>query len=153
MLEDVLGWLVVLIGAVVIKFTKINILDSIMSIGVAIFILINAIKSFKEILDLFLEKIPSGIKIEELKEHLLKIDDVKDVHHIHIWSIDGFNNYATMHIVTDLKDTNKLKSNIKEELKEHGISHTTIEIEESNYKCDEIECDVHNENIKHSHHH
>lgn len=154
MLEDVLGWAVVLIGAIVIKFTKINIIDSIMSIGVAIFILINAAKSFKSIIDLFLEKTPNGIEIDELKEHLLKIENVKDVHHIHIWSMDGINNYATMHIVTDILETKHLKHEIKEELKEHGISHATIEIEELNEECEEIECSVEfAENHSHHHHH
>ena len=160
MLEDVLGWVVVLIGAILIKFTEINIIDAIMSIGVAIFILIHALKSFKSIIDLFLEKVPNGIEIEELKEHLQEIENVKDVHHIHVWSMDGFNNYATMHIVTDLKDTKYLKIKIKEELKEHGISHTTIEFEEPGYECTEIECTLekshhngHHHHHHHSHHH
>ena len=152
MLEDVLGWVVVLIGAILIKFTEITLIDAIMSIGVAIFILIHAIKSFKSIVDLFLEKIPNGIEIEELKEHLQEIDNVKDVHHIHVWSMDGFHNYATMHIVTDLKDTHHLKTEIKKELKEHGISHTTIEFEETGYECNEIECTV-EEPQHHGHHH
>ena len=151
MLEDVLGWIVVLIGAIVIKYTKITYIDSIMSIGVAIFILIHATKGFKSIVDLFLEKIPNGIEIDELKNHLLKIENVEDVHHIHIWSMDGVNNYATMHIVTDTKDIKKIKDEIKEELKEHGISHTTIEIEENENECDERECNV--EEGEHSHHH
>ena len=111
MLEDVLGWCVVLIGAILIKFTKINVIDAIMSIGVAIFILIHAIKSFKSIIDLFLEKTPDGINIEQLKEHLQNIENVKEVHNIHVWSIDGFNNYATLHIVTELQDTKHLKNN------------------------------------------
>lgn len=156
MLEDVLGWVVVLIGAIVIKFTKINLIDSIMSIGVAIFILIHALKSFKSILDLFLEKIPHGIEIKELKEHLLEIKNVIDIHHVHIWSMDGFNNYATMHVVTNLKDIKDLKHKIKKELKEHGISHTTIEIEEQGYECDETECTVdtpHGHGHHHHHHH
>lgn len=154
MLEDVLGWIVVLIGAFIIKFTEITIIDPIMSIAVAIFILVHALKSFKTIVDLFLEKIPNGIEIEELKKHLLENKNIKDIHHIHIWSIDGFNNYATMHIVTDLKDVENLKNKVKEELKEHGISHTTIEIEEEGYKCDEIECSVDNEHSHtHTHHH
>ena len=151
MLEDVLGWLVVLIGALAIKYTKITYIDPIMSIGVAIFILIHALKGFKVVIDLFLEKIPNGIEIDELKEHLLKIENIKDVHHIHIWSMDGVNNYATMHIVTDTKDIKKIKDEIKEELKEHGISHTTIEIEENENECDERECNV--EQVEHSHHH
>lgn len=155
MLEDVLGWVVVLVGAIIIKFTEINIIDAIMSIGVAIFILIHALKSFKSIVDLFLEKIPNGIEIQELKEHLLEIENVKDVHHIHVWSMDGFNNYATMHIVTDLKEINELKHKVKEELKEHRISHTTIEIEEQGHECDEPECTIEetHHNGHHHHHH
>ena len=155
MLEDVLGWLIVLVGSILIKFTKINVIDSIMSIGVAIFILVHAIKSFKSIVDLFLEKIPNGIEIEELIEHLQKIENVKDVHHIHVWSMDGYSNYATMHVVTTLKDTKHLRNEIKEELKEHGINHTTIEFEEFGYVCNEIECIVErpNHNGHHHHHH
>ena len=154
MLEDVLGWVVVLIGAVIIKFTNITVIDPIMSIGVALFILNHAINGFKEIIDIFLEKTPEDIKIDELKEHLLNINGVKDIHHIHIWSIDGHNNFATMHVVTELDDTKILKHEIKEELKEHGISHITIEIEESGEECEEIECVINNESEhKHHHHH
>ncbi len=153
MLEDVLGWAVVLIGAIVIKFTEINIIDPILSILVALYILINAFKSFKKIFDLFLEKTPEDIKIDKLKEHILEIKGVLDVHHIHIWSIDGFNNFATMHIVTDSKDVNKLKHLVKEELAEHNISHTTIEIEDENSKCEEHECCIKETNNKHHHHH
>lgn len=152
MLEDVLGWGVVLIGAILIKFTEITLIDAVMSIGVAIFILSHAINSFKSIIDLFLEKTPEGIEIEELKEHLHEIENVKDVHHIHVWSLDGFNHYATMHVVTDLKDTQELKKKIKEELSEHGIGHTTIEFEEMGFECTEKECVI-PEHHHHGHHH
>ena len=152
MLEDVLGWIVVLIGAFAMKFTKINVIDSVLSIGVAVFILIHALKSFKKILDLFLTKTPNDVNIEHLKEHLSKIDNVFDVHHIHIWSMDGFNNYATMHLVTKTDDVKKLKQDVREELEEHGINHVTIELEDGSYDCDEIECEV-KTNHKHSHHH
>lgn len=152
MLEDVLGWAVVLIGAITIKFTKINVIDSILSVGVAIFILIHALKSFKKILDLFLIKTPKDIDLEELKEHLLKFDDIIDVHHIHIWSMDGVNNYATLHLVSKTEDIRKLKQELRNELEEHGINHVTIEIEDGSYDCDEKECEV-KTNHKHSHHH
>ena len=152
MLEDVLGWIVVLIGAISMKFTNINLIDSILSIGVAIFILIHALKSFKKILDLFLTKTPNDVNIEHLKEHLLKIDNVIDIHHIHIWSMDGFNNYATMHLVTKTEDIKKLKQEVREELEVHGINHVTIELEDGSYDCDEKECEV-KTNHKHSHHH
>lgn len=153
MLEDVLGWIAVLIGAIVIKFTNFNLIDPILSILVAIYILIHALKSYKKIFNLFLEKTPEEIEIDELKEHILNIKDVEGVHHIHIWSIDGYNHFATMHIVTDTKKVTELKKSIKEELSEHGISHTTIEIESKDECCDEEECCIKEHTVHHHHHH
>ena len=153
MLEDVLGWIVVLIGAVVMRFTDFAIIDPIMSIGVALFILINATKNLKEVLDLFLEKTPSGIDVEEIKEHLCSIDGVLDAHHIHIWSMDGQSNFATMHIVTN-SDAHKIKELIREELSEHGIVHATLELEAEGEHCHEKNCDIKiNSNSGHHHHH
>lgn len=152
MLEDVLGWVVVLIGAIIMRFTDIKLIDPILSISVAIFILINALKNLKDIVDLFLEKTPNNINIMEMKEHLLKIKGVKDVHHIHIRSVDGYTNYATMHVVAE-GDFKEIKHNVKKELEEHGIKHTTIELEEENEKCKNKKCDVKNENSSHYHHH
>ena len=152
MLEDVLGWLLVLIGAIIMNYTDIRILDSLMSIGVALFILFHSIKNLKKVLDLFLEKTPEDIDIEELKKHLLKIKDVEDIHHIHIWSIDGFNNYATMHIVSKSKDITKVKKEIREELTEHNICHAILETEEE--ACDDKECHIeYKEQLHHHHHH
>ena len=154
MLEDVLGWVVVLIGSILMKFTDISLIDSIMSIGIALFILINAFKNMKSILDLFLEKTPKNISVEEIKKHLLEITGIIDVHHVHIWSIDGYNNYSTMHVVTDEKNIKELKNKIREEMNEHGICHTTIEIEDRDYNCDEKECEIKvNNEIGHHHHH
>ena len=152
MLEDVLGWVVVLAGAIIMRFTDIKILDPILSIGVAIFILINSLKTLKEVVDLFLEKTPNNIDIDEIKEHLLEIKGVIDVHHIHIRSIDGFNNYATMHIVVD-GDYKQIKDKIKEELEEHGIAHTTIEFEGKDEKCKSEKCEVKKSSNSHHHHH
>lgn len=138
MLEDVLGWVVVLIGAIIMNFTDIRMIDPLMSIGVALFILINALKNLKTVLDLFLEKAPSDINISELKEHLLKIEGVEDIHHIHVWSIDGYNNYATMHIVTRAEDIQAIKHLIRQELEEHIICHAVLETESE--ICDDREC-------------
>ena len=151
MLEDVLGWIIVLIGAIIMNFTDIRILDPIMSILVAIFILINSLKNLKKVVDLFLEKTPSDINIEELKKHLIEIDGVEDIHHIHVWSIDGFNNYATMHIVSKAKNINKIKKDIREELEEHNICHAILETEEE--ACDDLECHVILKEHTHHHHH
>jgi len=153
MLEDVLGWVVVLIGAIIMNFTDISIIDSIMSIGVALFILINSLSNLKVVLDIFLEKTPNDVDIEELKKHLQEIKDVEDIHHIHVWSMDGYNNYATMHIVTKSKNVQEVKKQIREELSEHNICHAILETEDE--ACEEKEChiELHHEEHHHHHHH
>lgn len=152
MLEDVLGWVVVLIGAVVMRFTDIAVIDPAMSIGVAVVILINAVKNLKEALDLFLEKTPCGVDIHEIKEHIEEIQGVLDAHHIHIWSMDGQSNYATMHVVTN-SDPHEIKEKVREELREHGIGHVTIELETEGEHCHEEHCHVEIEESSGHHHH
>ena len=153
MLEDVLGWVVVLVGAVVMRFTDFAIIDPIMSIGVAIFIFINAVRNLKEVINLFLEKLPAHLRIDEIKEHVCEIEGVLSVHHIHIWSMDGQSNYATMHVVCK-GEHSEIKRKIREELKEHGISHVTLELENEGEECGEENCHVeHNHEGGHHHHH
>ena len=153
MLEDVLGWAVVLVGALIMNFTDIKIIDPLMSIGVSVFIFINAFKNLKEVLDLFLEKTPHGISIEEIKAHIFEIDGIEDVHHIHIWSMDGNSNFATMHVVTNC-DAHEIKEKVREELLEHGISHATLELEAVGEHCHENDCNAHlNANSGHAHYH
>lgn len=154
MLEDVLGWAVVLIGAIVMRFTDISLIDAVLSICVALFILVNALRNLKAVVDLFLEKTPKDINIKEIKEHLLEFEEIIDIHHIHIWSIDGYENLATMHVVTNSFEK-ELKAKIKEELKEHGVNHSTIEFEKKDECCDNEECKISSEkgHVGHHHHH
>ena len=152
MLEDVLGWVVVLVGAVVMRFTDLAFIDPIMSIGVAVFIFINAAKNLKEAVDLFLERTPHGITVQEIREHVMEIDGVLDVHHIHVWSLNGQNHYATMHVVTGA-DPHQIKEAIREELREHGIGHVTLELEEECEHCHEKSCHVEIATASGHHHH
>lgn len=153
MLEDVLGWIVVLIGAIVMKFTDLAIIDPILSICVAVFIFVNALKNVKEIVELFLEKVPHDVNVEEIKSHLLHIEGVVDVHHVHVWSLDGQHHYATMHIVTN-EHAHTIKERVRKELSEHGIKHSTLELEEEGEHCHEQSCHVdHHSNTAHHHHH
>lgn len=152
MLEDVLGWVVVLVGAVVMRFTDLVCIDPIMSMGVAVFILVNAVRNLKEGLDTFLEKIPHGIEVGEIKEHISAIEGVLDVHHIHVWSMDGQNHYATMHVVT-AADPHQMKAAIREELREHGIGHVTLELETEQEHCTDVCCHTNEQSVSGHHHH
>ena len=152
MLEDVLGWVVVLIGAVIMRFTDFYIIDPCVSIVVAIFIFVNAIKNLKEVTDIVLEKTPSTVQVAEIREHVSEIDGVLDVHHIHVWSLDGQHAYATMHVVAN-GDFVCVKEAIRAELKEHGIGHVTLEMEREGEHCHEKECMVESSPTEHHHHH
>ena len=152
MIEDVLGWIVVLIGAVVIRYTKFYAIDSIMSLMVAGYILYNAFGNLNSVLNLFLEKSPESIKIKEIRSHLLELEEVEDIHHIHFWSLDGNNHFITMHVVTD-GEADIVKEKVRTELKELGINHATLELELPSEKCNHDECDLEFEVNTHHHHH
>ena len=155
MLEDVLGWVVVLIGAVVMRFTDLVILDPLMSIGVAAYILYHATKNLLAAGDLFLEKTPKGIDIRELTDHILHIKGVVEIHHIHVRSLDGFRHCATMHI-RHTGDSHQIKELVRRELAEHGICHATLELEAENEPCHNRGCDLHttpSPHHGHNHHH
>ena len=99
-------------------------------------IFINAFRNLRDVLDIFLERTPRNISVKKIKNELLKIEGVNDIHHIHIWTMDGEHNYATMHAI--VKDV-KIKNDIKEKLSELNIDHPTIEIETEDEECDEKE--------------
>lgn len=152
MLEDVLGWIVVLVGAVVMKFTDISVIDPLMSIAVAVFILVNTLKNLKKMLDLFLMKTPDSISVEEIEKSVMEIEGVCSVHHVHLISIDSFDIYATMHIVAD-GDFAEIKHKVKDRLKEMKVSHITLELESPDELCSERVCAVAKSCSHHHHHH
>ncbi|MBQ6570949.1 cation transporter [Candidatus Saccharibacteria bacterium] len=139
MLEDVLSWVIVLVGAIIMNFTDISIIDPIMSIGVALFILYNAIRYLRSILVIFLEKTPDGIELDKIEQEVLGIKGVSGVHHIHVRSMDGFNNYATLHVVVD-RYSHEVKEEVKHKLAQLGIAHATVELELKGEECEEKEC-------------
>ena len=143
MLEDAVGWIIVLLGAVLMKFTEFNIIDSLLSIGLSLFILINVIKNFAEIKNIFLEKVPNNINIDEIKRKIKEIENIKDIFHIHIWKIDEENISCTMHVLVDEgTDECVVKHNIRHILEHDGINHTTIEIHKGHYHEKDLECNL-----------
>ncbi len=150
MLEDVLGWVVVLLGAVVMHFTDWWFLDPLMSIGVALFILTHALHHLGEALSLLLEKAPREIDVSALYGKLCALDDVQNIHHLHVWSMDGQHHYATLHVVTD-GDARTVKRRVRDTLHHCGIGHATLELESSAECCDNMACTI--EEVHHHHHH
>lgn len=159
LLEDVLGWIAVLFTSIIMKIFDVPILDPILSVGITIYILKHVVQNLKKVFEIFLEKAPQNSKFEEFKEDVLKeIGNIKDIHHIHVWSADGVNTYAMMHIVVPdmvgINDIVEIKKKIKHEAAHHNILHVTIEIEFESEKCDHQECKVEiSDEAMHLHHH
>lgn len=144
LLEDVLGWAAILIGSVIMYFFDVPVLDPLMSVGIACFVLYNVYKNIKQSMRIILQGIPEEIDLTHISEELTKIPEIESVHDLHIWSVDGNFNVLTVHAVLEhLSDMNKtaaLKLQIREKLEEEGIQHATIEFETKEESCGLEKC-------------
>ncbi len=137
LLEDALGWVTVLVGALLMKFTDMSIIDPIISLGLAFFIIFNALKGMRDILYLFLDKAPRGLDAKTVEAAVLEVKNVKSVHCIHIRSLDGTSVLAAMHIVTN-RDFKAVKTAVKKKLRQLGICHAVLETEAVGEECEEM---------------
>ena len=137
MLEDVLGWLAVLVGAAVMKATGWSIIDPLLSLGIAGFIGFNAVGNLRAALPIFLEKTPEGMDLESLVENMLEeIDGLESVHHVHIWSLDEEMAMATCHaVIAPGISHEQVKKAIKDYFKSVGVAHSTVETEFPDEEC------------------
>jgi len=148
-IEDVLGWLTILVVGVVYMFKEIPILDPILSILITVYILYNVFKNFKKILKIFLQAVPAELSIEEIEKRLIKKTQIVAIHHTHLWSLDGEKNLLSTHIVVkdefSTDQIKKVKENIKAILKKQDIDHVTIEVDYQGQVCKDEECNFIND--------
>ncbi|PID70261.1 cation transporter [bacterium DOLZORAL124_38_8] len=141
LLEDVLGWVAVFIVSIVMSFTKIDILDPILSILITLYILYGVVKNLKQTILLFLQTTPQNISLQNIQAIIKQEKPVLGVHDLHIWSLDGEKNVLSGHVVvpekTNKTQIKKLKQQLKTRLEQQGIQHNTIEIEYEEELCHE----------------
>jgi len=139
LLEDVLGWAAVLIGSSVMYFTNWTIIDPILSLGIACFVLFNVFKNIKLVLPILLQGKPTEIEQNRIVEKLKNIKNIANIHDLHIWSLDEEYNVLTVHIILSeelpTEELAELKKLIRSTLKEEKIHHVTIEFEMQNEEC------------------
>ncbi len=140
LLEDVLGWVAVLIGSVVMHFYDIPIIDPILSLGIAGFILFNVYKNLKETIQIVMQGVPNDADIAKITDSLLNFDEIAEIHDVHIWSMDGQYNVMTAHLVLsrtyDLPALEALKKQMRRRLEDLNIEHATLEFELKDAYCD-----------------
>ncbi len=139
LLEDVLGWLAVLIVSLILLFVDWPILDPILSIAFTLFILVNVVKNLYRTLHLFLQGAPDKQLTVEIRDKLLAINHVANVHHLHLWSLDGERHVMTAHLVLDTPVSNEIHDEIKQHVRAvcdgYDFIHTTIELEQDLEAC------------------
>ncbi|HHG86117.1 MAG TPA: cation transporter [Bacteroidetes bacterium] len=146
LMEDVLGWVAILIGSIVMLFVDVPILDPLMSLGILAFVLYNVFNSLKQSSRIFLQGIPREINLSEVERELLALEGVVGIHDMHLWTLDGQYNVATMHMAVarpvSLADAESVKDRAREVLENYEIVHATIEVETCDADCDYIGCKI-----------
>lgn len=144
LMEDVFGWVAVLLGAIAIRVWGIVWLDPVLSVGINVFVLSRAIPVLVRAMRVFLQYVPADISVDELQERLGGDQRITDVHDIHVWSLDGEYTLFSAHIVTDgdrtVHELEDLKHDIRTRLAEAGIDHVTVQFEAVGAGCSD--CDL-----------
>lgn len=142
LIEDVLGWVAVLLVSIFLMFVEWPILDPILSIAFTLFILLNVFKNLWTTIKLFLQAAPDNHTSERIRNTLLGFAEVNNIHHLHVWSLDGEHHVMTVHLeleqILDAKGQINLKMNIADKLQEFELEHTTIEFEFPNESCRDL---------------
>jgi cobalt-zinc-cadmium efflux system protein len=139
LIEDVLGWVAILIVAIVLHFKDIPYLDPALSLAITVYILWNVFKRLRETTFLFLQGTPIDIDVLEIEKKLIKAAHVANIHDTHVWSLEGehhvFSTHVKLNKIDSLDALSVIKNNLKEIIKTYGFEHVTIEVELENEDC------------------
>ncbi len=141
-MEDVLGWVAVLVVGIVMQFWNVPILDPILSIMISVWVLRNVWHNTTDSMKVLMQAVPEEIDVDELKQSIETEAGVESTHDLHLWSLDGVSHVMTLHVVISDSETDKqtLRNRINEIAGHFNIVHTTIEFETDGFRCG-MNCD------------
>jgi len=143
LLEDVLGWMAVLVVSIVLLFVDIPVLDPILAVLITLYILSNVVKNLKTMLPIFLQAVPDNVSLDTVVMEIEQLDHVRAVHQAHIWTLDGEHNVFTAHLEVDrhleLEEYGCIKDSIRSIVNRHGFFHSTVEIESPGELCRNVQ--------------
>ncbi|RUA29977.1 MAG: cation transporter [Bacteroidetes bacterium] len=144
LLEDVLGWVAVLIGSIIMMNFDAPFIDPLLSVLISLFVLYNVYKNLKKSLLVVMQGIPSDVSIDKIRKKLEVIDEIKDVHDCHVWSLDGSYHIMSIHLRMKedyrLSELSEIKKKARNKLKDESINHITIETESIDENCELDDC-------------
>lgn len=157
-LEDTLGWLAVILMAIILRFTDWYILDPLLSLAISFFILSKALPRFWSTLKIFLDAVPEGVDIQKIKTDLAELDHVASINQLNLWTMDGLEKNAIVHVcLKEMEHMETCKESIRIFLKDCGFQNVTIEVDEDlathrAHKRNMAELEA-NRNHENAHHH
>ncbi|MDR0698576.1 MAG: cation diffusion facilitator family transporter [Tannerella sp.] len=134
-MEDVLGWIAVLIASITMVFVNLPVLDPILSAAISIWVLTNVFKNMRDTFRIMLQATPGDVDINDLEKKLNAVEEVVSIHDLHLWTIDGESHIMTLHAVSNTTNPERLKRNLINIAKPFHIDHVTIEIEKNDIDC------------------
>jgi cobalt-zinc-cadmium efflux system protein len=114
-------------------------LDSVLSLAIAVFILVNAYKGIAMSLKIVMQGTPSNVSTEKIKEELEKVGGVDSIHDLHVWTMDGEYVVATLHVISSenlrINELQRIRDQVRAVLEREYIDHSTIEIHTKENDC------------------
>lgn len=139
LIEDVLGWLAVLVAGVVMLFKEMPVLDPLLAAVITLYVLWNALKNLRRTGILFLQGVPESVDLPALEGRIKELAGIRGLHDLHVWSMDGSYHVISLHVMTHTPLTAaeiaELKGRIRAITRESGIEHATIEVENTDAEC------------------
>ena len=131
-LEDILGWVAVIVVSLILRFTDWYFLDPLLSLVIAGFILSQALPKFWENIQIFLDHVPSDVDLGQLYQEVAALENVRAITQLNVWTTDGLEKFAMLHIC--LENPNLLaetQASLRQKLLAYGIAKVTIQTDES----------------------
>ena len=131
-LEDILGWVAVVVVSLILRFTDWYFLDPLLSLVIAGFILSKALPKFWENIQIFLDHVPSDVDLSQLYQEIAALENVRAITQLNVWTTDGLEKFAMLHIC--LENPNLLaetQASLRQKLLAYGIAKVTIQTDES----------------------
>ena len=154
-LEDTLGWIAVILMAIILRFTDWYILDPLLSLVISFFILSKAIPRFWSTLKIFLDAVPEGVNIQKIKTDLAELDHVASINQLNLWTMDGLEKNAIVHVCLEqIEDMEASKTAIRHHLKDIGFHNITIEVDsdQDSHACHKRDIHAIESQSGHDHH-
>ena len=135
-LSDTLGSVAVVVGAVLWGVTGWTWVDPVLGAAIGLWILPRAYRLGREALRILVQAAPAGVDVDAVQRDLASIDNVVDVHDVHVWTLTSEMEVATAHVMVSVgTDSHRVLDEARALLRDrHGLDHATLQVEPDDHR-------------------